>query len=395
MGAHFFLTGGTGFLGSSLLPRLLSGFPESRITLLLRGTDDAEAAARAWVLADSVRRNHRQIPDAAERIIHLRGDVSLDQCGLSPGTLSELVKSVTHIIHGAASIRFDQPIAEARRVNCGGTRRMLDLALQCIAGGKFERFVYIGTSSVSGRRDGPILEDELETGQSFFNTYEQSKCEAERIVRDHFGLVPCTVFRPSIVIGDSTNGWTSSFNVIYIPLRLLSLGLLRWLPGLPVTTLDLVPVDWVNDAMVHIMRRKDSVGVVYHMTAGPGRAACLGDVVRSAIDYFDRRIPLGSPRAIEFVTQEEFDLLRSGMRGRQQEIMKQLDALLPYIGVERRFDTRNADAMMNASGIRLPLFREYSEQIFAYCLDSNWGKNPGGSQQSTSSGQQSQEKSST
>ncbi len=371
MGAHFFVTGGTGFLGRSLLPRILTAFPDCTVTLLVRGRSEPETSARISDLARRIR-DHDGIPDAAARITAVRGDVAKDRCGLSDAANSRLQKGVTHIVHGAAAIRFDLPIAEARRINCDGTRRMLDLALH--AGSRLERFVYVGTSSVSGRREGPILEDELEMGQTFFNTYEQSKCEAERIVRDGFALVPSTVFRPSIVIGDATTGWTSSFNVIYIPLRLLSLGCLPWLPGRPETTLDLVPVNWVNDALVHILRNKGSTGGVYHLTAGPGRAAALGNVVRSAVEFFDRRVPLGSPRSVQLVAPEHFAEIRSGMTGRQREIARQLDTLLPYIGVERRFDSRNTDAMLEGSGVRLPLFEEYSNRIFEYCVSTNWGR---------------------
>ncbi len=371
MSAHFFVTGGTGFLGRSLLPRILTAFPDCTVTLLARGRTVAEISTRISALARRVRVVDG-VSDAPARITAIRGDVAADRCGLSDAAYSRLEKEVTHIVHGAAAIRFDLPIAEARRINCGGTRGILDLALR--AGDRLERFVYIGTSSVSGRRDGTILEDELEMGQGFFNTYEQSKCEAERIVRDHFARVPCTVFRPSIVIGDATTGWTSSFNVIYIPLRLLSLGLLPWLPGRPETTLDLVPVNWVNDALVHILKNEGSTGGVYHLTAGPGRAAVLGSVVRSAVEFFDRRVPLGSPRSVRFVAPERFAELRSAMTGRQRDIARQLDTLLPYIGVERRFDSRHADAMMEGSGIRFPRFEDYSERIFDYCVSTDWGK---------------------
>ena len=81
--------------------------------------------------------------------------------------------------------------------------------------------MYIGTSSVSGRRKGLILEEDLEAGQEFINTYERSKHESERLVRDVAYRLPIVILRPSIVIGDSRSGATTLFNAIYIPLRLL------------------------------------------------------------------------------------------------------------------------------------------------------------------------------
>ena len=196
MPEHIFMTGGTGLVGTHMIPRLLRAFPGSTITLLVRGDDDANLASRVESIARRVEREDG-IPGAGERIRGLRGDVLLNRCGLSDGELDRLAGETTYIIHGAATIRFDHPIEEAREVNCGGTRRILAIAERCARRGTLKRFVYIGTSSVSGRREGVVTEEELEMGQQFFNTYEQSKCESERIVRDHFDRFPAVIFRPS------------------------------------------------------------------------------------------------------------------------------------------------------------------------------------------------------
>jgi len=373
METHFFMTGGTGLVGTNMIPRILSAYPDSTITLLVRGEDQREADERIRTIAGRVG-SEGNIPDIRSRIDGILGDVSLDHCGLSQGQLGEIVRRTTHIIHGAATIRFDHPIDEARAINCGGTRRLLAIAHMCAERGSLERFVYIGTSSVSGQRGGAIFEHELETGQQFFNTYEQSKMESERIVRDQFDRVPCTIFRPSIIIGDSRTGRTSSFNVIYIPLRLLQKGLLTFVPGTPETTLDLVPIDWVDDAMVHILRQPESVSGVYHITAGPERAARLGEVVLGSVEYFDRHTPLRHKRSLEFITREEFSRRRSGMRGREEALMGQLDTLLPYVSVDRLFDSRNTDALLEGSGIVFPRYAEYAERILGYCVASNWGR---------------------
>jgi nucleoside-diphosphate-sugar epimerase len=251
---------------------------------------------------------------------------------------------------------------------------MLALASMCLDKGRLERFVYIGSSSVSGQRAGVIYEHELEMGQKFFNTYEQSKNESERIVRDHFDRLPACVFRPSIIVGDSRTGKTTSFNVIYIPLRLVQIGLLTCVPGRPDTLMDLVPIDWVDDAMVHIMAMQESVGKVYHITAGKDRAAPLHEVVESAIVYFDRHTPLQHPRTIQYVTKDEFERRRSVMRGREKVLMSQLDTLLPYVTINRLFDSQNSDSLLKGSGIEFPPFKNYAEKIFEYCVKTNWGK---------------------
>ncbi len=376
MAEHIFMTGGTGLVGTHLIPRLLRAFPGSEVTLLVRGDDDADAASRVERIALAAE-GPGGIPGARQRIRGLRGDVMLEGCGLRAADLDALVRDTTYIIHGAATIRFDHPIDEAREVNCGGTRRMLAIAGRCVEHGRLKRFVYIGTSSVSGQRAGIVTEEELETGQRFFNTYEQSKCESERIVRDHFGRIPAVIFRPSIIIGDSRTGATSSFNVIYIPLRLLQRGILTFVPGNPATKMDLVPIDWVDDVMVHVMGRDAAVGKVCHVTAGPARAASLGEVVQGARAYFDLHAPLAAPRTMEFISREEFERRRTLTRGREEALLGQLDTLLPYISIDRLFDSRNTDALLEGSGIAFPPFSSYAEKIFAYCLRTRWGKLPG------------------
>lgn len=373
MRTHFFVTGGTGMMGSDLLPRLLRAYPESLLTLLLRGKSPSDAGERARRIALTVG-GECGIPDAVSRVRGVLGDVTQERLGVSPGEIERLTGTVTHIIHGAATIRFDHPLDEARAINCGGTRRVLELGLHCARRGSLERFIYIGTSSVSGRRSGTIYEHELEMGQEFFNTYEHSKCESERLVREAADRLPTVVFRPSIVIGDSRTGRTSSFNVIYIPLKLLERGLMRLVPGTPDTTLDLVPVDWVNDAMVYIMGKSDAVGRVFHLTAGPARSARLGELVRSAAEYFDRAVPLSRPRAVEFLSAESYTRRLAELPTRHQALLAQVNALFPYITVDRLFDSTNADGMLEGSGIRFPLFSEYAPNIYAYCVNTRWGK---------------------
>jgi thioester reductase-like protein len=373
MQKHLFVTGGTGFLGTSLVARLLGAFSGSRVTLLIRGSDSGEVQVRVNSLARRLERDEA-LADASHRIRGIRGDVTLPRCGLAAKEWDEIGQSATHIIHGAATIRFDLPISVARSVNLEGTRAVLDLARGCTENGSLERFVYIGTSSVSGRRTGRVYEPQLEMGQRFFNTYEQSKAESERLVRDHFDRFPCTVFRPSIVVGDSRSGWTTLFNAIYVPLRLLHRGLLRALPARPEALLDIVPVDWVTDAMARIMQMPESIGLVCHLTSGPTRATRLGDLTSIASKYFDERSPLGEPRSVEFVPPEIWERRLGEMRGRERAIMAQLGSLLPYIGIDRIFDSANTERLLEGSGLAFPLFGDYAEMILNYCLRSNWGK---------------------
>jgi len=372
----FFMTGGTGLIGLNLIPRLLHSSPNSTVTLLVRGNDEAEAAARTRRIAESLQRQWT-IPGLPGRLLCIRGDVTLDDFGIERDVRERLMRETTHFIHGAATIRFDHPIGEARFINCRGTERALALAEQGLRDGPLQRFVYIGTSSVSGKRGGDIFEDELEMGQSFFNTYEQSKAESERLVRNSMSRIPTVIFRPSIVIGDSRTGWTPTFNVIYIPLRLFDRGMLAVLPASPDVTLDLVPVDWVTDVMVWIMGLAASEGKVCHITAGKHRSARLRDVIERAGRYFDACHPLPKPRTLEFVSPEEFGRRRAAVHGSERTLLDQLDTLLPYISVDRLFDSRTTDGLLRESAITFPRFSDYADAIFGYCVKTRWGKTEG------------------
>jgi nucleoside-diphosphate-sugar epimerase len=370
---HFFVTGGTGLVGLNLLPRLLRTSPDSTITLLLRTGDERSTEQRVHAIATRLSSDFG-IPEAPLRLTGVAGDVTRDGCGISEGHLSSLLRDTTHIIHGAATIRFDHPLEEARKINLEGTRRMLELARRCTDQGSLQRFLYIGTSSVSGQREGPIFEHELEMGQTFFNTYEQSKQESERLVRDHFATVPTTIVRPSIIIGDSTTGRTTSFNVIYIPLRLFQRGLLTFIPGAPETLLDLVPVDWIDDVITYLAGLKEAEGKVCHLTAGPKRAVSLAELLKLAAEFFEVRSPLDHRRTMEYITREEFQRRRTMMAGKLESLMAQLDTLLPYVSVNRLFDSATTDALLRGSGIAFPEFRDYAERIFNYCVKTQWGK---------------------
>jgi thioester reductase-like protein len=373
MSPTIFITGGTGMIGSFLVPRLLRAFPDARLLLLIRANDEATLGfrlerLRSWITAAGG--SASDLP----RINGVAGDVCTEGLGLS-GRMYRLIQDeATHIIHGAATIRFDHPLDEARMINVGGTRRILELADRAAQGGVLKRFLYIGTSSVSGRRGGAIYEHELEQGQEFFNSYEQSKCESERFVRNCMARIPTTIVRPSIVIGDSVTGRTLSFNVVYIPLRLFQRGILDAIVGAPETLMDLVPVDWVADVSTHLLQSDASTGTTCHLTAGVQRAVTLAEFTAQAAEYFDRHAPLSHPRKFSFVPVGEFRARLARWGSRAGTLIAQLDTLMPYLTVNRLFDSRTTDGLLEGTGIQFPRFADYADRVFGYCLATNWGK---------------------
>lgn len=375
MPTQILVTGGTGLIGSFLVPRLLRSFPDARIVLLVRAASAARLRERMVSVEEFCRAEAPDI-DGSGRVVGIQGDVTQAHLGLSPETLDALLAETTHIVHGAATIRFDHTIEEARAINYGGTERILAVAERGAASGTLRRFLYIGTSSVSGRRGGTIYENELEKGQEFFNTYEQSKCESERLVRNSMDRVPATIVRPSIVIGDSRTGRTTTFNVIYLPLRLFHRGLLTALPGSPDTLLDLVPVDWVDDVIVRLLGDERAGGKVCHLTAGPARAVPLGTLIGAAMAFFDRVDPLGHSRTVSYMTMDDFRKQLDGHMPGSAALVGQLQALLPYVTVNRLFDASTTEDLLKGSGLAFPRFEEYGERILKYCVATAWGKKP-------------------
>ena len=160
---------------------------------------------------------------------------------------------------------------------------MLDFA----AGARQLRsLAYVGTAYVAGERADLVRENELAVGQSYRNTYEQTKAEAEALVQSYLGSLPGVILRPSIIVGDSRTGVTSSFKMLYWPLKIYARRLWRTVPGYPDAVLDIVPVDFVATSVAQLLFDQAAQGSTVHLCAGPRGSATIEQVARRAADYF-------------------------------------------------------------------------------------------------------------
>jgi thioester reductase-like protein len=169
------LTGATGFLGRELLKQLVEELPtEQTIYCLIRGQAESKSAHPSGQApsqqAQAEARLHKLLaelgyPDLTvakvARVRAVGGDISQPRLGADHVYLTALIQHVGHIYHGAATVRFDHPLAEARRINVEGTRQVLELTQRIKAAGGTTRLSYIGTAFVSGTRRGRIFESEL------------------------------------------------------------------------------------------------------------------------------------------------------------------------------------------------------------------------------------------
>jgi long-chain acyl-CoA synthetase len=365
------LTGATGFLGRELLRSLLAHAPDERVITPVRPARGRSAEQRVADLLAGLFPDAERRADAARRVSVLETDLAALDTGVVDSLRESLRGQRVRVIHGAASVSFDMPLDEARRINVGGTQRMLELSLELAKVAHFERFAFISTAFVAGTRSGVVLEDELDVGQEFTNTYERSKCEAEGLIRAHRERLPISVFRPSIVAGHSGTGETSSFKVLYWPLKAFARRLVVCIPGDPEACYDIVPVDFVAESLLQILERPDTVGGTYHLTAGS--TITLGRAVELAADFFAvRRIP-------PFVSPKRFyalirPLLYVTLVGPARRVLHTSQVYIPYLSRKLRFDDGNARSALEGSGLVPSDMETYMKTIFRYAKESDFGR---------------------
>ena len=339
------LTGATGFVGQEVLARFLDR-DDRHVFALVRAEDDAAAAAR--------------LPHH-ERLTAVAADIERPGLGLAPGRAEWLAERVGTVIHCAASVSFGLGLEESRRVNVEGTRRIAELAERCAERGDgLQRLTYVSTAYVAGAHRGLFREDDLDVGQGFRNAYERSKFEAECLLRDRVGHLPLQVLRPSIVVGDSRTGWTSSFNVLYGPLRAFARGAIPALPARRRSPVDVVPVDYVADSTYELAScGRDGT---FHLVAGCN-ATTVGRLMELTSRYFDRSPPPVFPPTLYQRVVHPLLLRRRGAG------LRRLEVYFPYFSMRVRFaDGRHPPA---------PPVERYYHRLLEFAERARWGRRGG------------------
>ena len=361
------LTGATGFVGMELLARALER-SEQPVRVLVRASSDEEAQCRI----DGVLRSLVPEPPPPGRVVALAGDLEAPGVGLSEPATAQLADEVTTVVHCAASVSFALPLPESRAVNVDGTRRKLELARVCAsAGDGLDRFAYVSTAYVSGRHRGVFGPADLDRGQRFRNPYECSKQEAEALVRRAGEHLPVQVFRPSIVVGDRRTGWTNSFNVIYQPLRAFSRGMYSVLPGRLDAPVDVVPVDYVADAIWTLTRQPFSSPETHLLVSGE-QAATVGELAELASGYFGRP----APRVVDPVVFRLAIAPRIRRRGGSlaRAVLEHSSVYFPYFQVETWFDDSATRDALRPHGVRAAPLCAYFNRLAAFAVSARWGK---------------------
>lgn len=353
---HTFLTGFPGFIAGQLVERL-AGLSD-RWTFLV----ESRFASQAREAGEQIARRC-QLP--ASRFEIVVGDITRPGLGLEKSTLARLAASVDSVFHLAAIYDLSVSAEAASRVNVDGTAHVNDFVRRL---GAEARYHYISTYAVSGKRRGIVREAELEHDAGFHNHYEETKYQAEILVRElqaEGRLV--SIYRPAVVVGSSKDGRTAKFDGPYMlmkVMRRLPWPLPRLNVGSPDVWFQMVPVDFIIEALAVLSARADSAGKTFHLTdPDPCNTAQIYDLFSEAM--FKAGSWLRVPTAITSVVAGSGALESMGLQ-RQSA---------PYFEYQATFDCVNTLDGLDGSGVAVPRLETYVDVLVRYFLEhENDGK---------------------
>lgn len=335
-----FLTGFPGFIAAELIKRLIA--PDTQFFLLVQ--ENFLEKARAQVAEIAVQNN---LPP--ENFVLMSGDITAENLGLSAKNISKVIDETTQIFHLAAV--YDLAVKEdtARRVNVEGTRNVNEIALRIR---NLQRYNYVSTCYIAGLRTGLIRENELEHRAGFRNFYEESKYLAEVEVEKLKERVPLTIYRPSVVCGDSRTGKTAKYDGVYYIIRyvLRSPKLFSIInTGNNVVSLNLVPVDFIVDAIAALAQDETAIGKTFQLAdPEPLTTAELFNAVTEAVA--GRRTFIGLPmKTMQTLLNLPVTKILSGMP----------KVGVPYFFVRQNYDTTETRKHLAKQQITCPNFRDY------------------------------------
>lgn len=313
---------------------------EGNILALVRADSYVQACERLrslwWeekILCDAV----------GTRVLPVPGDITKEGLGISEEVLVSLkTGGISHVVHCAAETGLMKSRQELWQINVCGTENIIAFAQQVADAAC--HFTYVSTAYVAGTRSGRIMEDDA-LPQQFYSLYEESKAEAERMVRQ--SALPWTILRPGMIVGNSATGRTRNFNTVYYVLKLFLQGKLHLLPVSSNQTVNIVPVDYVAKTSVQLMLNADSTGKAFHLTLPHEQLPNVGELIAATREWakqnlgIDIRRPLFLPIPMLNKLGGTFNAKENRRRG----FLANLLALMPYFLDHHRFDRSNTDKL--------------------------------------------------
>ena len=350
MPSVLFLTGFPGFLGSTLLPRLLADRPVDRAVCLVQPR---------WATLATQAVGHLALtqPHTRGRIELIEGDIVEPGLALVPGPWR---LQVSEVFHFAAAYDLAVPWPIARQVNVDGTRHLIDYCGTHFK--NLQRFHHVSTCYVSGRHAGLFRESDLDLGQSFNNAYEESKHGAEHEVRRSMDSgLPATIYRPSTIVGDSRTGATQKYDGPYVLLRLLlrqpRVALVP-VTGRPSETFfNIVPSDYVASAIAVLSTVAESRGQTYHLV-DPSPSTI--DRLVAIMGYATRRKVIRVPVPYDWGRRMLVDHPRVSRR------LGMSPQWFDYYMHRTQYDTSAATRDLGAAQVSVPRVSQYLDKLVAF-----------------------------
>ena len=358
------ITGSTGYLGAHVAVRLLQGCGE-KLNLLVRAKDQHAAELRLW----QAMQLHVDFPQFSDwlqsRIQIFRGDITGARLGLNETDYRQLTRSTDSMIHCAASLNRKSE-KSCLNVNLRGTLEVLQLVRRAVADHGMRRFSHISTVAVAGQRSNETVQEDraIEWDRSDYDPYARTKKFCEHMIREILPDVPITIFRPSIIMGDSRHPQTTQFDMVQ---AFVFLARLRILPLRPDARLDIVSSDFVAESIVALHRKEKPLFDTYHLSSGEMSLTC-----RQVTDTLSKARGQWGPLYLPGLAGSFRGLVswlanrRGTTIGHLASLMK---AFLPYLLWNTIFDNRR---VIQETGKRPAPFTDYCFPLFRFAMENKF-----------------------
>ena len=358
-----FLTGSTGYIGAHVAANLLQEHGAS-LNVLVRARDPREAELRLWQALQL----HLDFPRFYEflqtRIRIFRGDLTGAQFGLSRDDYDRLIHTTDSVIHCAASLNRKSE-KSCLNVNLRGTLEVLQLAMRVQHYHGLRRFSHVSTVAVAGKRQNEVVTEDksIDWGRSDYDPYARTKKFCEHMIRQLLPDVPLTIFRPSIVLGDSRRAETTQFDMVR---SFVFLARLPVLPFRPNDKIDIVNVDFVAHAIATLHQKDSPEHDTYHLSSGR-ESQTFRELTTALAASQQKRGPIFVP-VLEQPFSGTVNTLanRKGAVGHGAALMK---VFMPYLLWNTVFDNTRVTSELGHKPIP---FSQYSFPLLKFSRETNF-----------------------
>lgn len=350
------ISGALGFIGSEIARYIAYNIDDVIIYLLIRGNAKQTGEMRF----DSLKKHWKKFFKIDDKIFKKFIIIDYDLEAKEP--VPKEILGSEYFFHCAASTELNRPLTISRSGNLFSTFNAIKIARKMPG---LKRFIHFSTAFVSGNKNTFIRENDLPG--PYNNFYEQTKRESEDAVI--WSGLPYTILRPSIVVGDSKTGYARNFKVIYLLLKMWKIYPLLILPINKKARLDIIPIDFLVRVTLKLCLEPSAKNQIFHICAGK-----LAPTSFDVIDIGFKQLNIKPVFIVSSLIGKFFcnKFIFKFLWPELQEIVRIYSLYLPYIFYKGRiFDTSKLRKII---GDDIPDFTDYGNNIFRFCMKTNWGK---------------------